>query len=89
MIQLSINDFNLIKHESKLSEIRINNMTVYEKNGSYYRITLVKDLGGYIIECAESLDEANKNFFEDVEFFPNSINKNDLIDNIISFFTTQ
>ena len=46
MILLSNEDFRTIKRKAKLNETLINHETVYEKNGLYYRIALVNDLGG-------------------------------------------
>lgn len=84
MILLSNEDFRAIKRKAKLNETLINHETVYEKNGLYYRITLVNDLGGYVIECAETLEEAKKNFFEDLDIVDNNVARRELIDRIIN-----
>ncbi len=85
---LSIDDYEIIQVKAQLNQIRIGDTMVYEKNGVYYRITLVSDLGGYIIECAESLEDARKNFFEDLDVISDATDKHEIIEQIIKYLNT-
>ena len=43
----------------------VNGIDTFEKDGVFYRLPYVKGLNAYVIETADSLDEAKKNRFED------------------------
>lgn len=43
----------------------LDGQVIFEKDGTYYRLTLLKSQNAYVIETAESFDEAQKNRFED------------------------
>ena len=51
--------------EFECNKIVLNGQTIFEKDGTYYRLTLLKSQKSYMIETAESIDEAKKNRFED------------------------
>lgn len=43
----------------------LNGQPVFEKEGVYYKLTFLKSQNSYVIETADSFDEAQKNRFED------------------------
>ena len=43
----------------------LNGQVVFEKDGTYYRLTCLVSQNSYVIESAESFDEAQKSRFED------------------------
>ncbi|MBR0419744.1 MAG: hypothetical protein IJI66_11295 [Erysipelotrichaceae bacterium] len=57
----------------------------FKINNEIYRLSLVQDLGGYVIEYAESEIDANNNFFEDLDVISNDCPKDELIAAIIDY----
>ena len=88
MTLLSHDDYTVIKEKAHLNELFIDGAKVYEKNGLFYRITLVNDLGGYMLECAESLDDARKNFFEDLDVISYDTDRQQLISGIVTYLNS-
>ncbi len=60
----------------------INNETVFEYKGSYYKLTFVKGLGGFVMELAVSLEEAQKNLYEDGDIYSISLGENDILNQL-------
>ncbi len=46
----------------------------------YYKVTFVKGLKSYVIEFANSYEEAGNNVFEDCDSYPILLNEVELID---------
>lgn len=57
----------------------INNSVVYESEGKYLKLTFINKLNSYVIEYADSYDEANKNLYEDGDLFPMTMDEDELI----------
>ncbi|GAV15277.1 hypothetical protein [Paenibacillus sp. NAIST15-1] len=57
----------------------LNNTNVFVRDGKYCRVTFIKTLESYVIEYADSYDEAEKNLFEDGDLFPVSLGEDELI----------
>jgi len=57
----------------------LNNTNVFVLDGKYCRVTFIKTLESYVIEYADSYDEAEKNLFEDGDLFPLSLGEDELI----------
>ncbi|MEQ7053735.1 hypothetical protein ABN764_24155 [Paenibacillaceae sp. P-4] len=57
----------------------LNNTNVFVHDGKYCRVTFIKTLESYVIEYADSFDEAEKNLFEDGDLFPLSLGEDELI----------
>ncbi|GIO41759.1 hypothetical protein [Paenibacillus apis] len=57
----------------------INNSVVYESEGKYLKLTFINKLKSYVIEYADSYDEANKNLFEDGDLYPITMDEDELI----------
>lgn len=72
----------LLCHELNFEKVIVNGTPLFLQGGSYYKITFVKGLKSYVIEYANSLDEAVKNIFEDGDLYPISLNEKELIDKI-------
>lgn len=62
------------------------NEYVYEKNNEFYKLTLVEELNGYVVEFTDSKEEANNNLFEDSDVIRNDCDKNTLVSSIIKYF---
>jgi len=52
---------------------------VYEYKGKYHKLNFVAGLGGFVIECATSLDEARKNLYEDSDILQVSAGEEELL----------
>ncbi len=48
----------------------INNEIVYQYNENYYKLTYIKGLQCFVIESAESFEDAQKNLYEDCDLYP-------------------
>lgn len=57
----------------------INNSVVYESEGKYLKLTFINKLKSYVIEYADSYDEATKNLFEDGDLYPITMDEDELI----------
>lgn len=67
--------FRELQFEKKI----LNNTNVFVQDGKYCRVTFIKTLESYVIEYADSYDEAEKNLFEDGDLFPLSLGEDELI----------
>ena len=85
MTKLDKNDINIIAEKLNAKVININDVDTIKINDDYYRITLVEGLGGYVIEYAETLDDAKNNLFEDCDVIDNNVDSSKLIDDIVSY----
>lgn len=71
----------LLKELNYKKEI-INNIPVYSRGGKYCKLTFIKKLESYVIEYADSYDEAEKNLFEDGDLHAVSMGEDELINRI-------
>lgn len=62
------------------------NEFVYEKNNEFYKLSLVEELNGYVVEFADSKEDADNNLFEDSDVIGNDCDKETLISSIINYF---
>ncbi|MCY9591351.1 hypothetical protein PC41400_08995 [Paenibacillus chitinolyticus] len=67
--------FRDLKFEKEL----INDTFVFVCNGKYRKVTFIKKLESFVIEYADSYDEAEKNLYEDGDLYPISLGENELI----------
>jgi len=58
---------------------KINDYEIYESEGKYLKLTFLNLLDSYVIEYADSYDEAKKNLFEDGDLYPVSMDDDVLI----------
>ncbi|PZD93002.1 hypothetical protein DNH61_24750 [Paenibacillus sambharensis] len=65
--------------ELNYKEKVINNSVVYESEGKYLKLTFINKLKSYVIEYADSYDEATKNLFEDGDLYPITMDEDELI----------
>jgi hypothetical protein len=68
----------MLKELNFMEEI-INNTVVYTSEGKYLKLTFLKKLESYVIEYADSYDEADKNLFEDGDLYPLSMGEGEII----------
>lgn len=73
------NKIMLLFKELNFKREIINNSVVYESEGKYLKLTFINKLKSYIIEYADSYDEANKNLFEDGDLYPITMDEDKLI----------
>ena len=85
MTTLEKKDICKIAEKLNAEVINIDGTDVIKVNDNYYRITLVEGLGGYVIEYAETLDDAKNNLFEDCDVIDNNVDSSKLIDDIVSY----
>jgi len=57
----------------------INGERIYEHNGHFHKFTHVKGLSCFVIESAESKDEAINNLYEDSDLIPFSHNEDEVL----------
>ncbi|MDQ1236806.1 hypothetical protein QE450_004304 [Paenibacillus sp. SORGH_AS306] len=60
-------------------EIILKESNMYLWFNKYYKITFLEDFQSYVIECAESLEDAEKGLFEDGDLYPLSLGEDSLI----------
>lgn len=65
--------------ELNFKEEVINKSIVYEFEGRYLKLTFINKLKSYVIEYADSYDEASKNLFEDGDLYPITMDEDELI----------
>ncbi|MFC9775342.1 hypothetical protein [Paenibacillus chitinolyticus] len=79
--------------ELKFEKVIVNGIPLLFHGGVYYKITFVKGLNSYVIEFANSYDEALKNMFEDGDLYPISLSEDKLIDelrhDLIKFYINE
>ena len=63
-------------------KVNVNGIPLFLKGGIYYKVTFVKGLNSYVIEFANSYDEAVNNVFEDGDLYPISMSKDELINKL-------
>lgn len=68
--------------ELNFEKVIVNGSTLLFHSGFYYKITLVKGLNSYVLEFANSYDEAVKNRFEDGDVYPISLGEDELINEL-------
>lgn len=79
--------------ELKFEKVIVNGIPLLLNGGTYYKITFVKGLKSYVIEFANSYDEAVNNVFEDGDVYPISLSEDELIDklrhDIINYYINE
>ncbi|WP_342561914.1 hypothetical protein NST84_20010 [Paenibacillus sp. FSL R7-0345] len=65
--------------ELNYKEVIINNTVVYTSEGKYLKLTFISGLKSFVLEYADSYDEAEKNLFEDADLFPLTMDEAELI----------
>ncbi len=68
--------------ELNFNEEVINNSIVYEYEGRYFKISFINQLKSFVIEYADSYNEAIKNLFEDGDLYPITMDEEELISKI-------
>ncbi len=68
--------------ELKFEKVIVNGTSLLLHSGIYYKITFIKGLKSYVIEFANSYDEAVNNVFEDGDLYPISLSEDELIDKL-------
>ncbi|MNB92655.1 hypothetical protein D3C75_397600 [compost metagenome] len=76
------NEIIALLSELNFKKAIINNSEVYESEGQYLKLTFLNKLKSYVIEYADSYDEAKKNLFEDGDLFSISMDEDELISKI-------
>lgn len=74
---LTNDDFSKLFLKHGFDKTEINNNLSYQKNRVFYKISYIKDMNGYMIETADSKQDAINNLYEDSEFIKN--NKEDIV----------
>ena len=65
--------------EMSFKQINLHNEAIYEYKGGYHKFTFVRGLNGFVMELADSLDEAKKNRFEDGDLYPISLGEKGIL----------
>lgn len=65
--------------ELNFKEEVINNSILYEYEGRYLKLTFINQLKSFVIEYADSYDEAKKNLFEDGDLYSITMDEEELI----------
>lgn len=65
--------------ELGFDEVTINRNMLYAHNGAFYKITYIDEYKSFVIEYAESYDEALKNIFWDGDWYPISLGEDGLL----------
>lgn len=68
--------------ELNFNEEVINNSIVYEYEGRYFKISFINQLKSFVIEYADSYNEAIKNLFEDGDLYSITMDEEELISKI-------
>ncbi|MBP1530333.1 MAG: hypothetical protein IJ136_03635 [Erysipelotrichaceae bacterium] len=66
MVILSVEDIDMIMESVGSIPVDNNKEKICKREDGYFRLSLVQDLGGYMLEYAETEEEGKKNFFEDI-----------------------
>ena len=59
--------------------IHVNSEKVYKNESGYHMFTFVDGLSAFVIEWAQSLDEASKDMYEDCDLLPISLGEDELL----------
>lgn len=59
--------------ELGFQKVILNNQQIYKWSNNYYKITFIHKFQAYIIEFASTVEEAEKNLFEDSDLYPLSL----------------
>ncbi|MGN7117511.1 MULTISPECIES: hypothetical protein [Lysinibacillus] len=71
-----------IFQELSFEKVSVNGIPLFSQGGIYYKVTFVKGLKSYVIEFANSYNEAVNNVFEDGDLYPISMSEDELIDKL-------
>lgn len=85
MTVLSDKDYEKIIELLEGKKYSLKNGWCFETGDGLYRISLVKDLGGYVIEYAESKDDAINNLFEDLETVSFDKTKEEIVNDVVAY----
>ncbi len=66
MVILSVEDIDMIMESVGTIPVDNNKEKICKREDGCFRLSLVQDLGGYMLEYAETEEEGKKNFFEDI-----------------------
>ena len=64
-MKLDNSEIKKIFESTGFTKHQVNKEDVFEKDGAYYRLTYLNDEMGYVIESADSIEEAKLNRYED------------------------
>lgn len=64
---------NMVLEELGFEKIMLHHNQVYKWRDNYYKLVFVDEFQAYIIEFALTLQEAEKNIFEDSDMYPLSL----------------
>ena len=62
--------------------IEVNGRQLYHNKNGYVTFTYINDFEAYVIEYANSYDEAKNNVFEDGDIYPIAFGETELIEKI-------
>lgn len=65
--------------ELGFEKVSINSTPLFLQGDIYYKVTFIKGLKSFVIEIANSYDEAINNVFEDGDLYSMSMNEDELI----------
>ena len=74
----------ILLEELGFKKVNVNGNILYLYRGCYYKVTYIKGLKSFVIECASNYDEAQNNVFEDGDLYPISLGENALLDKLRS-----
>jgi hypothetical protein len=64
--------------------VEIEGKKLYHRNGSYYRLTYIEAFRAYVIEYANSYEEAKNNVFEDGDTYSIDLEESEFIEKLKS-----
>lgn len=81
-MKLDNSEIKKIFESTGFTKHQVNKEEVFEKDGAYYRLTYINNEMGYVIESADSIEEAKLNRFEDDDVIKPYDSKEKMIDAI-------
>ncbi|MBR4609582.1 MAG: hypothetical protein IKO38_03950 [Erysipelotrichaceae bacterium] len=89
MVILSVEDIDMIMESVGTIPVDNNKEKICKREDGYFRLSLAQDLGGYMLEYAETEEEGKKNFFEDIGVIGNDRTEEAKRKKIIYFINEQ
>lgn len=68
-----------VLRELEFEIIEIDGKELYHHKGNYYKFTYIDDFKAYVIEYANSYEDAKNNVFEDGDTYSIDLDKNEFI----------
>ena len=68
--------------EMGFAEVTINGTIFYKYGKTYYKISYIEDLNSFVIEYAETKNEAEKNLLEDGDLYSITLGEQQLLEQI-------